>query len=126
MAKFEKGKSNPGRQFKPGQSGNPGGRPKMIVRVAEAARQHTWEAIETLVEVMRDKAATASARVMAACAVLDRAWGKPAQSLDVNVRSDDVRTLTDAQLLDLINQQREHREAGEGTLPAAPDTTKLN
>ena len=38
-----------GRRFQPGQSGNPGGRPKTIIAVAELARQYTTEAIEMLV-----------------------------------------------------------------------------
>ena len=40
-------------QFAPGQSGNPGGRPKDEHRVAELARSYTVEAIDTLVELMR-------------------------------------------------------------------------
>ena len=41
-------------QFAPGQSGNPGGRPKDEHRVVELARSYTLEAIDTLVELMRD------------------------------------------------------------------------
>ena len=41
-------------QFVPGQSGNRGGRPKDEHRVAEVARSYTVEAIDTLVELMRD------------------------------------------------------------------------
>ena len=40
-------------QFLPGQSGNPGGRPKDQHRVSELARLYTVEAIETLVDLMR-------------------------------------------------------------------------
>jgi Family of unknown function (DUF5681) len=35
--------------FSKGQSGNPGGRPKVVGEVQELARQHTGEAIKTLV-----------------------------------------------------------------------------
>ena len=41
-----------GKPFKKGQSGNPGGRPKVVAEVKELARAHTGEAIETLVSIM--------------------------------------------------------------------------
>jgi hypothetical protein len=62
-------------QFAPGQSGNPGGRPKDEYRVAELARSYTLEAIHTLVELMRD-GKDERVRGTAAQALLDRAWGK--------------------------------------------------
>ena len=40
-------------QFAPGQSGNPGGRPKDEHRVADLARSYTVEAINMLVELTR-------------------------------------------------------------------------
>ena len=66
-----------GRPFKRGQSGNPGGRPKAIAELRDLAREHSPEAIETLVKAMR-AATDARVRVAAAVALLDRAWGKPA------------------------------------------------
>lgn len=62
-------------QFAPGQSGNPGGRPKDEHRVAELARSYTVEAINTLVELMRD-GKEERVRGTAAQALLDRGWGK--------------------------------------------------
>jgi len=62
-------------QFAPGQSGNPGGRPKDEYRVAELARSHTLEAIDTLVELMRE-GKDERVRGTAAQALLDRGWGK--------------------------------------------------
>ena len=62
-------------QFAPGQSGNPGGRPKDEHRVAELARSYTLEAIDTLVELMRE-GNDERIRGTAAQALLDRGWGK--------------------------------------------------
>ena len=62
-------------QFAHGQSGNPGGHPKDEHRVAELARSSTVEAIDTLVELMRD-GKDERIRGTAAQALLDRGWGK--------------------------------------------------
>ena len=62
-------------QFLPGQSGNPGGRPKDEHRVSELARSYTAEAIETLVDLMRH-GKDERVRGTAAQALLDRGWGK--------------------------------------------------
>ena len=57
-----------GKPFKKGQSGNPGGRPKVIAEVKELARAHTGEAIETLVSIMTNaKAAPAAQSLCCEC-----------------------------------------------------------
>lgn len=66
-------------QFTKGVSGNPGGRPKDIYHVRELARQYTDEAVNTLAEIANNPKSPPSARVQAANALLDRAWGKPVQ-----------------------------------------------
>lgn len=68
--------------FQPGQSGNPGGRPKEDAEVKSLARTAGPEAIDKLLELMRgDDRRTALA---AAQALLDRGFGKPGQSVELS------------------------------------------
>ena len=73
-----------------GVSGNPGGRPKLEVSIRELAQQHGMEALETLVHVMRT--GRRGEQIVAANAILDRAYGKPSQSIEM---SGDRTTLVD-------------------------------
>src|SRR5215510_8874841 len=86
-------------KFLKGQSGNPGGRPKIIGEVQDLARQHTPEAITTLASIMRDRKAPAAARAMASNSILDRAFGRPPQTVNANVAHRPPRDMTDTELL---------------------------
>jgi hypothetical protein len=63
-------------RFKPGNSANPGGRPKN--HVMQLARTHTEKAINALVKALENP----KERVPAAVALLDRGWGKAAQLVE--------------------------------------------
>lgn len=71
--------------FQKGQSGNPGGRPKVVGVVQDLAREHTPDAINTLAEIMTDENAPPAQRIAAAQVMLDRGWGKPVQTVEGNV-----------------------------------------
>ena len=86
MAAENSTKRVPGRPFKPGQSGNPGGRPKDEIRVKELAREHTVEALQALVTGLKAKGERT--RIAAAEALLDRGWGRPTQHHEVDARDD--------------------------------------
>jgi|SRR6516162_6651060 hypothetical protein len=59
------------------------------------ARSYTKAAIKTLVGIMRQPKAPPAARVMAANALLDRGWGKAAQTVAVD---GEIRQLVEVKL----------------------------
>jgi hypothetical protein len=70
--------------FKKGQVANPNGRPHMLTAIAPKARKHAEAAIRTLVEIA-EKGTPDSARVSAAVALLDRGFGRPAASVELDL-----------------------------------------
>ena len=69
-------------KFVRGQSGNPGGRPKMDPELRALARAHSAAAMETLASLMSAAETPPTARINAAIAILDRAHGKPSNAVD--------------------------------------------
>lgn len=65
--------------FEKGQSGNPGGRPKEDAEVKALARQHGPAAIQKLAALM--ECGSPRTEAAAAIALLDRGYGKPAQTI---------------------------------------------
>ena len=65
-------------QFRPGASGNPGGRPAALAEVRQLARQHTALAIQKLAQIA-EHGQSEMAQIAAANALLDRGWGRPTQ-----------------------------------------------
>ena len=90
--------------FKPGQSGNPGGRPKVIAEVVELAREQTKEAVDALTKIMKDKKSPPAAIVSAATAILDRGWGKPLQNMLLDDRRS-IKELTNAELTAILRDE---------------------
>lgn len=70
-------------KFKAGQSGNPGGRPKIPEDVKEATRAACPKAVAVLVELLDDKKPLI--RLEAAKTLLDRGYGKAVQMQDVSL-----------------------------------------
>jgi type IV secretory pathway TrbL component len=75
------GGARPGAGRKPGKVGEA---KRMI---AESAKEYGEAALATLAQVMRD-GESESARISAAVALLDRGYGKPTQTADLNHSGD--------------------------------------
>ena len=105
--------------WKKGQSGNPSGRPKAVLDLRDLARTHTAVAVKTLLSVMRDRSAAPAARVSAATAILDRGYGRPAQTVHQQV-SRHVDELSDAELIAIATGSSVPGNDAEGD-PDEPD-----
>lgn len=69
---------------RPGAGRKPGQTTKAKMDMMSMARDHATEAFNVLMNVARDPKAPPAARVTAATAILDRGFGRPAQSVAVS------------------------------------------
>ena len=90
-----------GKPFQPGNSG--GGRPKMPEEMKLAFREHSQTALNTLVDIMTNGDKN-SDRVKASEVILDRAWGKAAQTINADIN-------TGIKVLDTSKLSKEQVEA---------------
>lgn len=71
-------------QFKPGQSGNPKGRPKKDRQLADKIQDKTDQLVDTLMKIATSDETADNVKVQAINTLLDRGFGKAPQTLDVN------------------------------------------
>lgn len=69
--------------WKPGQSGNPGGRPAVLKDIRAAAQQEGEACIRALVAIRDNPSSPEAARVAAIRELLDRGFGKPTQHTEI-------------------------------------------
>jgi hypothetical protein len=112
-----------GRPFRPGQSGNPGGRPKTNAELVEAAREltpmalHVWE--KAMTDFLQGHGDAAQA-LKAAGDSMARAWGRPPEKVALQaVVGVQDRERAEADLIAWVK-----RLAGEGQDPTDTPSTQ--
>lgn len=85
--------------------------------IEELARAHTPVALAALVHVAT-KSQSDNARVAAACAIIDRGYGKPRQAIEHSGTITHATEMTDAELIETIRSA--------GAVDAPPDQSRLN
>lgn len=128
--------------WKPGQSGNPNGRPSGLAKRIREATNEGQDLVDFMSEVFRNEREKTSDRITAATWLADRCWGRPAQAIEL--RSDEAGTVREqlermtpeeraelrrrieqrtlAELTEVEREGQERAEAGERlALPAPAD-----
>jgi hypothetical protein len=99
--------------WKPGKSGNPGGRIKGAERIARDAAEarsytdaegntHTGLSalVACLIDIAFDKNEAARDRIVAASSAADRGWGKPKQAIEVTSTEQPTETRPASEMTD--------------------------
>ena len=115
----------PDGRWRPGVSGNPGGRPGglLVKRVRELARACTEDAVHALHSIAVDEDAQGMARVQAAKELLSRGWGTASDeaTLDALDRGqDDVGEIVFRMPMSLDGVEIEDGELVDDEQPALP------
>jgi len=105
----------PGRPFQKGQSGNPAGFPKERAEFLAIARSHVPEAIECLVEEVRNRG---DHRIVASVKLMEWGLGKPANAPEdrdaIMQASRPLASISADRLLSIIDAVDEDDEPSEG------------
>ncbi len=102
----------PVKLWEKGQSGNPSGRRKVNVELRDLAMLHAVHAISALVECLSCE--NPSVRVSAANSILDRGYGKPAQTVHKHVSRSVTNLTTDELMVIAAGGSVGVAEQGEG------------
>ncbi len=117
--------SAPGRPFKPGESGNPSGRPKGIARqLRDAIKDDPTVITQVFLEILRDPKAKHADKIAAGREYLDRCYGKAPSYAPVEGDPLELAGVDRAigELVDELAARRETAVGGQASDGAVADT----
>lgn len=115
-----KARTLPKTAWKKGQSGNPGGRPKLLQEVRDAAQKRCLDVVEILWDIARDEDRPEQARIAAGTKILEYGVGKPPQRVELEGNPDrPIEFRGDALDTDEMRQLRELVAKGAAAAAAA-------
>lgn len=97
-----------------GAGRKPGVKNKATIDLKKVAEPYSKEAVNVLVEIMRDKEAPSATRLQAADKLLDRSHGKPAVFVDIDASIDTKETSLEflqENFISVMNKARERDRA---------------
>ena len=103
-----------GRPFRPGESGNPGGRPKADPATKEILLAGGPEAAQFMLDLVRDEGARTGDRLRAAEYILDRLLGKAVQPIMAEVRQEEEPMSLD-EMFEAVKEIYESTWGGKGS-----------
>jgi hypothetical protein len=106
-------------KFSKGQSGNPGGRPKVLGELQELARQYAPAALVELARLAL-RARNETARITAIRELLDRGYGRSRQAMEISAPAGDPLQLLLEELDALSRKPDRYKSSTPKNPPEAP------
>jgi hypothetical protein len=112
--------------FKPGQSGNPHGRPKLPQTLARMARENTEEWVDRLRAMARDEKTNKKLRIDIMFRLLEHGHGRPESTVSIRRDENNFMELTDAELASIACGDDAEAAGSSDAAQTEGDPSKLN
>jgi hypothetical protein len=110
--------------WKPGKSGNPGGRPRGYGELAALCRLRTEQEVAIVNRLIQNPKTPPAIKLQAIAMKWDRGWGRPSQT--VVLEQKDIAAMTDAELYAAIRTGQRQEKAEQKMIDVTPNEATIN